>query len=1779
MSQAKVHLTHANWDGWEEVLSVSPGEGKPASWGFKESVPTMTDATPPLAPGAGTVAECKARCILSTLCVAFERKAGICTYYKWEPAFKEGEGSHVDYAGFVRDTYFEEKSGPAGPAIQVFIHRAVAVSADMEQSAGVKTNFEINLMTSSVNIGTSSTTFTAHVAQKTIDFQHTYTRATVTVQVTHLAVAPAVINPGTGSGANPDGGFEDTSSNSVTGRITYGNTNSATCGVTGATVTAYQVNNDGVTFFQNPPKSLGPPSELKVTDPVGEFTVTIPRDTRTMLVVDYWDSTKPATCGNATWVALSCPPPTSSSDNTPRKLPSGTSWELLKAYHWNDNACGCKHDFSLAAGQDAHFVLTNDDKANYDYTDTTTRALTVEAFGGACRMALGTLAMKVQGLNCIAYVATSTIPEGSISTTFASVPAMPLDVVWDTSVIATSDDAREGISKGHVDAQLMEGGSTAKKKLAALTWSDQTVQYMYKAATVLSVELNTAPRSCTSGSDFSSKIMKQGKNYTAFVTVSEQYGDGAQYRCYNVKGSVKVEDSISNRRSPCHPLSFTGASSCSISFESFPKDCVTDCYESSLTVPIWTGDPNYNDVANGFTRMFRVTLEQDPTEVYAERVVVLGHAIVGEGFSMKLPEILPTLILRDPPGSGSFSTYEKSVSNSLALTMSRVDSTGNNANVAYGFGYDNDFELCVGLGAASCQEAGSVKLWADGELSHSKERADASDTSSSFTNTVTETFTTSANPGNPGKPATAYLVPTISILFALSKFVKFDADTCAVTVNEDTTWQMGPSDPNSMTWTTRWHTENIEIPRLNKNLKIESDRDTVDAEKVAHLQRSIKGWQDIIKLDDDNVQAAIDNQKSFSDYVSNGGVADVPLEPFATATAVGKDQIGFVGYNGGYDYSTTATASTSTSVSFELTTSDFKGITITEAASVFGVGFSQEVGISQEVTIGIGQQSESSREESTTVGFHLEDDSLGDYFDVRVLVDTVYGTPVFETVSGATMCPHEVGTVAREQVELTTDKSSITSIPEGSPAIFNLVLNNLAPVDSCAALNLELIAETNPHGLRVRAFGKEFSKMEFGCLQFEAHTISIEVYRGPILYKNYPKLQFQLYSACEDALGTNLVVPKVVSVIDVEVSWLEPCPSVQWASKMKELESTKNPWAITQASPLNPHMEVMVYNPAYYTGAWSTNSRLQSIQLQYRRPSDSTWSVARQVMEDGTFTTADFIQSEDSFGYSAITWKADHFEDGAYVLRVVSKCTASTPPNPSIDSSLTSGRDGFIDRKPPVQFGLPEPTDGEYWPGDPISFTFAEELDCSKPYRFQLTMNRVDNQEQVPLLIVCEKRTISMELDSSSAYDNLMGKAVEVEVVNIFDKAGNQQYGVNSFQFHFAIFNLCRAKVELSQLVFDSRISDAISDERVLKSMIATQLAATAGTPADRLHVLRINGDANGDLKVDIIIDSQCTGTTATTNAADGASADSAVSVSASDGGRRRLEVESSSSTSTVLAAAIIQAIKTSDDLDAEYVADTEADPTTINILVYASSSSTSARTLVRPSSLDPATKRHASGLLNSGEKLLEAQESESIFSGLGTDFSRFDIQFTILAILILANLARNCIRDNRKTAQAKIDIKNEAAHGTEAPQAKKQSRRGSAIVRRSVHVASETICLQAATLVSKVRKSYGVRSNEYAQFLFLTKSVLRSSLISSRASNHADSITAQDAIAKFVEIIELQGDSTELKNDFRELVKSCFVSMQASTFMTSMVYHQDHMVKGDPAHDAALQNYDTKSE
>ena len=61
------------------------------------------------------------------------------------------------------------------------------------------------------------------------------------------------------------------------------------------------------------------------------------------------------------------------------------------------------------------------------------------------------------------------------------------------------------------------------------------------------------------------------------------------------------------------------------------------------------------------------------------------------------------------------------------------------------------------------------------------------------------------------------------------------------------------------------------------------------------------------------------------------------------------------------------------------------------------------------------------RQKHSSVSFTLQDDDIGDMFDVAIYKDPVYGTPVFRTTSGRSMCPHEAHSISREKIGILFD--------------------------------------------------------------------------------------------------------------------------------------------------------------------------------------------------------------------------------------------------------------------------------------------------------------------------------------------------------------------------------------------------------------------------------------------------------------------------------------------------------------------------------------------------------------------------------------------------------------------------------------------------------------------------------------------------------------------------------------------------------------------------------------
>ena len=123
-----------------------------------------------------------------------------------------------------------------------------------------------------------------------------------------------------------------------------------------------------------------------------------------------------------------------------------------------------------------------------------------------------------------------------------------------------------------------------------------------------------------------------------------------------------------------------------------------------------------------------------------------------------------------------------------------------------------------------------------------------------------------------------------------------------------------------------------------------------------------------------------------------------------------------------------------------------------------------------------GREASETRESETSVTLTLEDEEMLDFFDVGIKNDPVYGTPVFETVAGRTMCPHEPYTQNRAEwalrfptdEALLDDSSSSTvyakarslSSPTGSAdedcVSFFLDTWNLTPYDDRLDLILRL---------------------------------------------------------------------------------------------------------------------------------------------------------------------------------------------------------------------------------------------------------------------------------------------------------------------------------------------------------------------------------------------------------------------------------------------------------------------------------------------------------------------------------------------------------------------------------------------------------------------------------------------------------------------------------------------------------------------------------------------------
>ena len=629
----------------------------------------------------------------------------------------------------------------------------------------------------------------------------------------------------------------------------------------------------------------------------------------------------------------------------------------------------------------------------------------------------------------------------------------------------------------------------------------------------------------------------------------------------------------------------------------------------SASYTIITGEPN---ILSGGLHPYEKQLEveiNNESVIHDQWVYVEGHKPRTETFTTVSPE-LPFFILRDPPGDESYSYLSNSTTSCIAVSMAfeAEGAVGIFINAKYGLEFSVGFAGISGNVGAGIEIDGSVEVGGGLNLQEETEVCISTQT----------VFSTSDQQEITGPEGDVYGGAAINLIYAITDVLEIN-DNCEVEINQNIAWN-GDGFSTQYLYTDG-HIRNVLIPQLNQTGQ-------TDAAVL---------WQDILDLNDLlKQQAVFEINRSF-----------------------------------------VAGATTEYSESFTLTESRYieyytfidADVAVQAGIEVFGTGVSGGVKVRGRFQIGDALYSDYSI--TNSVGYSLQDDDPGDYFSVDVKNDNVFGTPVFELVSGASSCPWEHPTTPREGVEIHIDPHDMSNISPDDLASFNLDLGNISQTNEEREYHLSVIQESNPYGAIINVGGviiEDYLSYTIPSGQQIPATLSVGI--GPSMY-DYENLQVELFSPCDHE--------QIADTATFSVSYIPPCTDVT-------IISPENNWILNQNN--NDTLQIIVSDYDL------TDVNLLRLKLQFSNSGDNDW------IDIESLEVADIIDN-----YQIIYWEVTHLSDGEYDIRAIVVCTNGE----NYSDVLT----GIIDRNSPELFGLPQPSDGILEAGDEISSNFTETIDCN----------------------------------------------------------------------------------------------------------------------------------------------------------------------------------------------------------------------------------------------------------------------------------------------------------------------------------------------------------------------------------------------------------------------------------------------------------------------------------
>lgn len=703
------------------------------------------------------------------------------------------------------------------------------------------------------------------------------------------------------------------------------------------------------------------------------------------------------------------------------------------------------------------------------FRDQTTRTLEGQIAGGDCRQSiLGTgqkMKVKVASDNgCFEKIVELTQTNNADGRyKFTGLPPMEMTV----AVVEHSD-------KAIYDAFQLAGG-----KPFDLTEKNDTIHFTYYASP--QVEIAPLPvNTCGKA------ILAQYQWYQVEIKVKESYAGGI---CYVDTAQLNISNEFSDGRPEVDTLMTKG----------------------KFALKFMAGQPN---IVNPYLKTLTVAADVDGRKATSTaQAVVTGERPRVSTFTTTTPEI-PLMILRDPPGDGSYSSWEKGKSICTSWSFEINDSKGQGAVSKISIGPNITTEIGGGFIISTATEI-DVDVVAEEETNFLLTKGKYTSKSQEICVTTKELLSTSEGEEVVGEMGgDVFLGGALNIKYGVTDKLLFNPQTCQF--YRDTDMIIFPDKFNTTYVYSEYHILNDVIPSL----------------KALGKTADVKNWE--------NILAYNDKLKSEATFVKN------------------------ISFDAGVRYEYSEETDTLKSSSFATT------VNLDEDFVAQGGIFINDVGASVGYQLVINTERVNTRDttqqNTITTTYVLQDNDTGDNFTVDVKKDRRYGTPVFALKAGESSCPHEPGTQPREEVDLTVNTTSVANVAANDAAVFVFTLGNKSQTEETRTYNFTLVNNSNPDGAVVKVNGMPLDMVPFELPFGKGQVVTVTVERGPVAY-TYKDLEIAIQSQCEG----NFSDAKFFKSVLLDVYFIEPCSPV-------DIGSPQQDWVLTPAQGDDQQVTLNSYN-------------------------------------------------------------------------------------------------------------------------------------------------------------------------------------------------------------------------------------------------------------------------------------------------------------------------------------------------------------------------------------------------------------------------------------------------------------------------------------------------------------------------------------------------------------------------------------------------------------------------